>query len=161
MRRESTTRSAQAIVWLAGLAGLASCTSFTVRPGEPGPGGDPVPAPSVAPAGAPGEEPRITTSGDIGVEPRRPRDFAISALHELLRLQDSYHRQHAEYARFLEDLDFRGSPGVRVRILRATQDGWSAIARVTQVRLECAIFQGRVASPRPYATRAGEPACPP
>ena len=161
MRRESTTRSAQAIVWLAGLAGLASCTSFTVRPGEPGPGGDPVPAPIVAPAGAPGEEPRITTSGDIGVEPRRPRDFAISALHELLRLQDSYHRQHAEYARFLEDLDFRGSPGVRVRILRATQDGWSAIARVTQVRLECAIFQGRVASPRPYATRAGEPACPP
>ena len=161
MRMESTTRSAQAIAGLAGLAGLASCTSFTVRPGDPGPGGDPVPAPIVAPGGARGEGPQITTSGDIGVASRRPRDFAISALHELLRLQDSYHRQHAEYARFLEDLDFRGSPGVIVQILRATPDGWSALARVTQVRLECAIFQGRGASPRPYAARAGEPACPP
>ena len=161
MRGKTAITSIKRGAVLAGLVGLASCTSFTVRPGDPGPGGDRVPAPIVAPGGARGEEPRITTSGDIGVEPRRPRDFAISALHQLLRLQDSYHRQHAEYARFLEDLDFRGSPGVRVRILRATQDGWSAIARVTQVRLECAIFQGRVAPPRPYATRAGAPACPP
>ena len=158
--RHRVGRGFAALVVSAGFAGFASCTSFTVRPGEPGPEGDRLPMPIVAPATEPGADPRITTSGDIGVEPRNPRDFAIEALHELLRLQDSYHRRHARYSRFLEDLDYRGSPGVSVRIVRATRDGWSAIARVTQVRLECAIFQGRVSAPRPYASRAGVPACP-
>lgn len=155
--RHHVGRGFAAFLLFAGLGGLASCTVFTVRPG----GGDPVPTPIVAPAGEPGAGPQITTSGDIGAPSRRPRDFAIASLHELLRLQDSHHRQHGEYSRFLEDLGFRGNPVVSVRVLRATRDGWSAVARVREARLECAIYQGRVSTPRPYATRAGEAACSP
>ena len=161
MHRQSTTKWAQAIVWLAGCAVSASCVSFTVWPGGTGPADGPRTVPGVEPGADPDEEPVITTSGGIGAEPRDPREFALLSLHELVRLQNDYHRRRARYARFLEDLDFRGSPTVSVRIERATADGWSAIARVSNFRAECAVFQGDVASPRPYATRPGEPACSP
>ncbi|WP_419948946.1 hypothetical protein [Candidatus Palauibacter sp.] len=153
----STRRLAQACMWLAGFAVSASCVSFTVQPANL----EPRTVPGVAPGADPGEDPTITTTGGIGVEPRDPRDLALVSLHELLRLQDAFHRRHARYARFLEDLDFRGSRSVQVRIVRATADGWSATARVPEFRLECAVFQGNVASPRPYASRPGEPACSP
>ncbi len=83
----------------------------------------------------------------------------MSDLYALRSLQSEFFRLHQSYSRFLDELDFEPSPRVSVQLLRVTDEGWSAVARVRSLQLECAIHDGDVGPPRAYASKEGVAAC--
>ena len=157
--------SARLFLTAPAVALLAACTSFMARPAEPGSGADPLCADRVGSAGLscppamPGVGPAVTPGVGGRSGSRDLRAAAQSNLYGLRARQDTYFRQYTEYAKWLEELNFGGSAGVSVRILRATRTGWSAVAQVRGQSVECAIFEGDVPAPRAYVNAEDVAAC--
>ncbi len=114
--------------------------------------------PATAEGGAPGpDETSVRRPGpDVG-----QADAAAADLYSLRERQNEFHRKHREYAKFLDDreLGFEPSPDVRVQLVSATANGWSAIARVRNGARECAIYEGSARRPRDYVSERGVVAC--
>jgi type IV pilus assembly protein PilA len=88
----------------------------------------------------------------------RGRSLAASLKNDLRNLavaQEDYFYTSGGYATDLAKLNFTSSPGVKLEILEATDDGWSARATHPQAYpLTCAMFWGPVAPVAP-ATQEG------
>ena len=65
-----------------------------------------------------------------------------SDLRNLVTAQAVYFTDHAAYARSLAALVYDATPGVRVEILEASHDGWSAVARHRESSVECRVAIG-------------------
>ena len=88
-------------------------------------------------------------------------DSVSGELYALVQAQEHYHDLNNTYARGLsalrEVVDYNAGDGIRVRIIRATEAGFSATSR--QGRFECAVFVGNTSSPRDYAQTEGLVGC--
>jgi hypothetical protein len=86
-----------------------------------------------------------------------------SDLRNLVTAEEGRSSRDSSFARNLDSLRFRASPGVHIVIAEAGRDGWSARARHDSLAgLVCQIFVGRVAQPLTRATGSvseGDPVC--
>lgn len=82
-------------------------------------------------------------------------------LEALRRAQDDHHAATGRYTYEVDALDFTASAGVRVDILEAAADGFSALGSAESGRVECALFVGSAEPPRSYVGTAGVVACRP
>lgn len=80
-----------------------------------------------------------------------------SELYRLMVSQGAYFDENRRYTRDLESLDFTPGSGVRIDVIQADADGYSAIARSGDA--ECAVYSGGVRSPRGYVGLPDRPAC--
>ena len=81
----------------------------------------------------------------------------ISDLRRLWDRQAAYLEADSSYSYDLEALGFTASRGVRVDVLEATAEGFSAIA--SGGGHECVLYEGAARPPRSYAQVAGDVAC--
>jgi hypothetical protein len=119
-------------------------------------------SPSGGAAEAPAESARPT------VTPQESIDAMHSDLRALSIAQETYLREHGEYASKLSALHLTLSDGVNLELGSADGDGWSAVAtHRSLLGYSCVVFSGAVASaPRTRragvrATSAGSIACDP
>jgi hypothetical protein len=94
---------------------------------------------------APGEEERMHTV------------WMQSALRDLVALQEARYADSVRYMTAVPD-SLMAAPGVTVRIITATDAGWSAVARSPGTSRTCSVFVGAVPSPI-EGGREGEPTC--
>lgn len=80
-----------------------------------------------------------------------------SELYRLMVSQGAHFEENGYYARELESLDFEPGSGVRIDLLQADGEGFSAIA--TSGEAECAVYSGGVRSPRGYVSLPDRPSC--
>jgi hypothetical protein len=80
-----------------------------------------------------------------------------SELYRLMVSQGAHFEESGYYARELESLDFEPGSGVRIDLLQANGEGFSAIA--TSGEAECAVYSGGVRSPRGYVSLPDRPSC--
>lgn len=98
-----------------------------------------------------------------GVPPQEETsvDQVSGELYSLVQAQQRYHDKNNTYAQGVSALrnvvDYNPGDGIRVQILRATENGFSATAR--QGRIECAVFVGAASSPRDFAQTDGLVGC--
>jgi hypothetical protein len=84
----------------------------------------------------------------------------VEAVLRMLTVYQMRHRaQHGRYAASLRELGLDSSRTVTVRITANGADGFAAVSASSTE--ECAIFSGRIASPRSYVARPNEVVCRP
>jgi hypothetical protein len=127
--------------------------------------------PSAPVAASPPPEPKpAETASDTGsaLEALNPRTLMMADLRNLVRSQETYFANQGVYARRTEPLalQYLWRPGVRVKILAADRQSWSA--KATHARLpgkSCVIWFGSVAqrpvtdAERRQSQGAGVPVC--
>jgi hypothetical protein len=116
------------------LLGTAACSGAGGIAVETGPGGP--------------DDTSATTVGTASLE---------SELYRLMVSQAAHFEETGYYAKSLPSLDFVPGSGVRIDLIRADGDGFSAIA--TSGEAECAVYSGEVRSPRGYVSLPERPAC--
>lgn len=88
-------------------------------------------------------------------------DQVSGELYGLIQAQQRYHDRNNTYAQGISALrnvvDYNPGDGIGVQIFRATENGFSAMAR--QGRFECAVFVGDASSPRDFAESEGLVGC--
>jgi len=102
----------------------------------------------------------------VGTDPGGSRDSPASVvgtasleseLYRLMVSQGAHFEETGSYARDLESLDFEPGSGVKIDLLQADGNGFSAIA--TSGEAECAVYSGGVRSPRGYVSLPDRPSC--
>lgn len=100
----------------------------------------------------------VETDPRGGAEARRQLEAAARTdLDRLRRLQEDYHGETGRYTYEADALGFEPSAGIRVSVLEATVDGFSAVA--TAGSAECGLYVGSAEPPRSYTTAAAVVAC--
>jgi hypothetical protein len=127
-------KSSPRLTTLFALLGTAACSGAGDIAVETGPGGL--------------DDASATAVGTASLE---------SELYRLMVSQAAHFEETGLYARSLEGLDFVPGSGVRIVLIRADGDGFSAIA--TSGEAECAVYSGDVRSPRGYVSLPEQPAC--
>jgi hypothetical protein len=100
----------------------------------------------------------VETDPRGGAETRRQLEAAARTdLDRVRRLQEDHHGEVGRYTYELDAVGFEPSAGVRVSVLEASADGFSAVASAGTV--ECGLYVGSAEPPRSYTTAAAVVAC--